>query len=377
MAKAPIVMHQNGNWYTNIYDPTTGRRIRISTHTKDPEKAMQVYAAELEKLSYLQGMKTLKEIFILYQNTETNPRYQQYQIEGRSYSFSYARQITYVAKHLEEILELDGPKLLHKLMKDITRNDVKKIRDAIIREYGVSRTAQFHFRSLKAMFSQAQEDCIIENNPCDGLRGISYKEEKRNAYPEEILSTMIARKELWPDEEHWAFFSVLATTGLRRCEALALSPSQILKGTLTVDRQLGTRKNETLPPKWGVIRVIPLSKITLRILNGLTVKQERFFCHGKSWVDAVFYSARAVANVLFPNQEGLQEITAHTLRHSLHSNILINGANQVLAAEYLSWKHQDLMDTQKRYTHVYAKKLIVIADLIDVLYGSDKNFTMS
>lgn len=183
---------------------------------------------------------------------------------------------------------------------------------------------------------------------------------------------MISHRELWPDHLMWAFFSLLATTGMRRSEALALTRDQLYEGVLTIDRAFKDIDGELGLPKWDLMRVIPLSNVTLEILDSIEGKDKRYFPKGQSWVNDVIYTARIVGLTLYPLNKDLSKLTAHSLRHSCHSNLLANGASVVLAAEYLSWGHQELADIQQRYTHIYCKKLQPIADLIDDLYAPQK-----
>lgn len=374
MAKSPLFKVKNSDyWYVNLTDPKTGKRVRFTTGKKDYEEAMKVYQVECAKLTGCTSEITLRGTISLYCDPATNPRYQQSRIDGRSYSAEYAKQVAGYSKYLLQLLNEKAPRILDMRMFDILKINVKQVRELIVADRGRTRGAQIAFRTFKVYFSQACEDCVIQNNPCTGLRDIHYDEVPRESYPEEYLREMIAHTELWADEEHWAYFTLLATTGMRRSEALALNKEQLYGNTLTIDRALKSNKGEIGLPKWNIIRVIPLSKISMTALSYLHPDiKGNYFTHCRVWVEDVFYSAKTVAHILFPNNKRLQKISAHTLRHSLHSNLLANRASEVLAGEYLSWNHQKLSDIQQRYTHIYAEKLQCIADLIDEIYVPHK-----
>lgn len=356
-------------WHMDITHPITGARRRISTKTKDRHMALAMLEAEIRKTRGLAEDASFLDVLRLYQNPETNPRRTQYLQEGRSYGNRYARQVAAAARNLERILMAKAPVIIRKRIWQIAKIEIKTIRGIIVEELGATRNAQMHFRVLRAIFSQASEDCLIQVSPFEGIRDIRIQESARPSYPEDMLASMIQHKDLWPDPLHWAFFTLLATTGMRRGEALVLTTGQIFDGTCTIDRALKDYDGEIGLPKWGLTRVIPLSAITLQTLEETEPRDGRYFPYSNDWVNHVFYSARTVGVFLFPGNRLIQQMSAHTLRHSLHSNLLANGASSTLAAEYLSWHHQELLDVQKRYTHIYARKLKTIADLIDELYG--------
>lgn len=363
-------------WYVDLTNPVTGQRHRVSTRTTDYDEALKFLAEEKAKLSGLSANATLKDVLMLYEDPEKNPRYRQAKIEGRSYGKAYARHVAAYTRQILDLFSAKAPRLLKKKMSAITKLDVKAMREVMAAAWGQTRKSQTIFRTLRAMFSQASEDAIILHSPFEGIKDIHYKSKPALSFPEEILSDMISHKELWPDHLMWAFFSLLATTGMRRSEALALTRDQLYEGVLTIDRAFKDIDGELGLPKWDLMRVIPLSNVTLEILNSIEGKNKRYFPKGQSWVNDVIYTARVVGLTLYPLNKDLGKLTAHSLRHSCHSNLLANGASVVLAAEYLSWGHQELADIQQRYTHIYCKKLQPIADLIDELYTPSKQISI-
>lgn len=373
MREKPVFKTKNSPyWYIDITHPITGQRHRYSTKTTDYNEALQILEDEKARLNGLLSDAKLKDLLRLYEDPETNPRYKQAQVEGRNYGKSYARHVATYARQIDELLKEKAPRLLTKMVCNITKLDVKTIREIIAAEWGQTRKSQTNFRTLRAMFSQASEDAIIMTSPFNGIKDIHYKSKQTNAYTEDILREMIIHQELWPDHLMWAYFSLLATTGMRRSEALALTRGQLYEGVLTIDRAFKDVDGEIGLPKWNLTRVIPLSNLTLSILDSIEGDDERYFPRSQNWVNDVIYTARAVGLSLFPLNKDISKLTAHSLRHSCHSNLLANGASIVLAAEYLSWGHQELLEIQQRYTHIYCEKLQPIADLIDEIYSTPK-----
>ncbi len=373
MREKPVFKTKNSPyWYIDITHPITGQRHRYSTKTTDYNEALQILEDEKARLNGLLSDAKLKDLLKLYEDPETNPRYKQAKVEGRNYGKSYAKHVATYARQIDELLKEKAPRLLTKMVCNITKLDVKTIREIIAAEWGQTRKSQTNFRTLRAIFSQASEDAIIMTSPFNGIKDIHYKSKQTHAYTEDILREMIIHQELWPDHLMWAYFALLATTGMRRSEALALTRGQLYEGVLTIDRAFKDVDGEIGLPKWGLTRVIPLSKLTLSILDSIEETDERYFPRSQNWVNDVIHTARAVGLSLFPLNKDISKMTAHSLRHSCHSNLLANGASIVLAAEYLSWGHQELLEIQQRYTHIYCEKLQPIADLIDEIYSLPK-----
>lgn len=370
MREKPVFKTKNSPyWYIDISHPVTGQRHRYSTKTTDYDEALRILEDEKARLNGLSSDAKLRDLLKLYEDPETNPRYRQAKVEGRSYGKSYARHVAAYACQIEDLLRRKAPRILTKMVCNITKLDVKAIRELMAEEWGQTRKSQTNFRTLRAMFSQASEDAMIMTSPFNGIKDIHYKSRQTLSYTEDILREMIIHQELWPDHLMWAYFSLLATTGMRRSEALALTRGQLYEGVLTIDRAFKDVDGEVGLPKWDLTRVIPLSRLTIGILDSIEGDDERYFPKGQSWVNDVIYTARAVGMALYPINKDIARMTAHSLRHSCHSNLLANGASVVLAAEYLSWGHQELSEIQQRYTHIYCEKLQPIADLIDEIYS--------
>lgn len=373
MREKPVFKTKNSPyWYIDIVHPVTGQRHRFSTKTTDYDQAVKILEEERSRLNGLSSDAKLKDVLALYENPETNPRFKQARIEGRSYGKAYAKHVASYTKQILELFRRKAPRLLNKHMCEISKLDVRAMRDLMAAEWGQTRKTQTIFRTLRAMFSQASEDAIIMINPFIGIKDVHYKSKKTLAFTEDILREIIFHKEMWPNHLMWAYFSVLATTGMRRSEALALTRSQLYQGVLTIDRAFKDVDGEVGLPKWDLMRVIPLSKLTISVLESIENSGERYFPRSQNWVNDVICTARTVGLALFPLNKDLLKMTAHSLRHSCHSNLLANGASIVLAAEYLSWGHQELLEIQQRYTHIYCEKLQPIADLIDEIYAYQK-----
>ena len=373
--KSPLYKREGSPfYYYDTKNPVTGKRTRRSTHEADPVKALEVYREAMAITSpyYAARSTPLSDILKLYTDIDTNPRRKQAQIDGTSYGLQHAKKVAGHARILIDLLKKEAPLLLNRAIGDYTRIDIKMIKQIIVEEKGNCRQAQSIFQSFKTFFAQAFDDGIIPFSPAQAVRNVRYQEQARISIEPEKIAKLIAARAYFPDTESWAYFTILATTGMRRSEVLALNSEQLHKGTLTIDRALkDTDQNAIGLPKWDLVRVIPLSAITLDAIRAITPHEDgRYFKHGRAWADTVFKRIQAVANVLFPEDRNLWcKLTPHILRHSMNTNLLCAGEPILLVAEYLSWSHQQLLDMQQRYTHIYASSMQRIANCIDDIYS--------
>ena len=363
---------QDGIWYLYLHDPITGKFIRKSSGTQDEAEALRIWDSEQEYLNTRTSAATLGSLLASYTDAATNPRRKQALMDGTPYSDEYAYKIAVQAEWMLHLFKEKTPKILNMHIAEIRAIHIKTLKEAIIEKRGQCRSSQFYFRTLKTVFSQAHEDGLIEYNPSIGLKDIAYSEKKRSAVDESIIRKIIDAKNSFISTEDWAYFTVLATTGMRRSEALALTERQIKNGILTIDSAVksDTSKDVVGLPKWGLIRVIPLPRITQYALSLLKPDMDgRYFPYKRPWATYCFARLTGIACALFPeDKEEISTITPHILRHSLNTNLLANEVSPVLVAYYLSWQHQALLDMQERYTHLQAKKLIAVSDSIDRMF---------
>ncbi|MCK9192131.1 MAG: tyrosine-type recombinase/integrase [Sphaerochaetaceae bacterium] len=376
-----VYLRNGRKTYYFRYTDANGVRCQRNTNSTKKKEAL-IIANQIigNEDSYLSPRLTLSNMIAQYENLETNPRRRMALTDGSAYSDSYGSLQTRYAKYLDDLLSKKMPSLLSRQINSIRRADLHKIKEIIVKEKGHCRTAQLMYEQLRRMFNQALSDGILEKNITDGERGISYKRNNRKAVAPEVLAEIIDHKDWFDDDKSWAFFTVLATTGLRLSEALGITPSRINNGVLTVDRQLQYmpgKKTTFIPPKCGITRVIPLSKITISALEVVLLKKRKnqpVFTIIRSNINPMFKTIRTLASEVFPQyKDSIISMTSHALRHSLNTNLLIHGSNPILVAEYLSWKHQELIDMQQNYTHFVAMNLKPIADAIDNMFIEEKN----
>jgi integrase len=353
-----------------------GKRHQTSTG-KTGKKAATLYAEEY--LSRLRDRQTVKQSSLLEQLTqyltpETNPRYKEAQVSGGHYTHRYALLIARNTAGLIEVLKTEMPHLLDLPVSDLIRRDIKDVAAAIVKVKGHTRTAQMLYSALKVALSQAEEDGIINQSPAKGLANIKYQEKKKQAITPDLIAWMISRKDLFPSYDFWAYMTVIAGSGMRRGEALAINKDRIFNGVLCIDQQFTEGALETSLPKWEIVRHIPLSRLALDALATIEPNADGFyFPHYGKWIDIQMGRLKASLMAADPsNKEVWKSLGPHLLRHSCNTNLLVSGASPVLVAEYLAWKHQELIDIQRRYTHMIAMNLKPVADAIDAMYSPAK-----
>lgn len=363
---------ESKNWFFK-YTDDKGKRLQKSTGTDDRSEALRVaeqWCSEHRNTS----MKLLQAIQ-QYQDPETNPKYQDSLVDGRRYSPGYAKQVARYAKILEDILQKEEPRLLAKRLDLIDKADIKTIKMALLRARGRTRTAEQLLQLIKVLFHQAADAGLIAYSPANGSSRIHHDEQQRQAMDPDLIAWMIQQKDLFFDTQSWAFFVLIATTGIRKGEALAFDRQRLSSdGIYTLDRKVEVSGNpdDLGDPKMGHARIIPLPRVALDALAVLPGTGRLFYQKG-SWVQKVFDHIRAGAAARDPeNAEIWKKMTAHVLRHSANTNLLVAGVSKLLIATYLAWEKQDLNETQIRYTHLVGKSLQPVADALDRIYGQKR-----
>ena len=362
-----------GIWYMNLRDPITGKKTRKSSGTRLLSEAKKIFDKEQLKLSVGSRNKSLRDDITMYLDPDSNPRKKQANLDGSTYGMHHAVTISYQAKFALQVIDKE---LLDMQLSDISAIHIKKIKECIVKAYGHTRKANALFIFVKSVFSQAHEDGEIDNNPASGMKQIIYEKKQRDSVDESVIRKIIQAGRDFSDYEAWAFFSIIATTGMRCSEVLALSEKQIDGNYLLINQALKLDSPDSIGlPKWGIIREIQLPDITARIIASLAAdKNGRYFYRTRNWGYFAIVRIKARAIELFPeDKEDISRITAHVLRHSLNSCLICNGCSEVLVASYFGWNHQNLFPSQKGYTHIHAKNLKPISDAIDMIFQAEES----
>jgi len=348
-------------WTFKYTDAGNKRRMKSTGCTKKGD-AMRYVREYIDSLSPYSTTNTLEALITLYTDIETNPRFRDKKATGQMYGERYAKHIT---RDAQLLLDTKAP-ILQKNLHQISRRDVKDTALLIVRKHGQRAKSKNIYKLLKIALSQAADDGLIKVSPAQGLADI--KPEKVNprfALPFEEIRQVLDENR-FPDEYTRDVFIVLATTGLRRSEFLALIPSQIKEHTLCVNRAYKDDSCRIVgAPKWDKARTIYLPDVTLQALNRLFEHFPRITFTPHTLASRLKVTG-ALAKDISPEWEGL---TPHVLRHSLNTALRLSPVPDILVREYMSWEHQT--DIQDRYTHIYAKNLKPVADMIDKLCSGE------
>lgn len=370
-------------WYFRFTDQN-GQRSQRSTGKTVKREAMEVAQAFIDALQATGGSRhasePLRTEIAKYTSIETNPRYRQAKLYGTAYTLGYAKQVARLAGLLEQVLGSCRPSILDMPIGSITRRDLKEAQLRIVEERGHTRTSQHMFSTLKSMFSHLVDDGVLIQSPALGIPDIGYEKKRISAIDPSLIAWMLHEDRLFPCPIFRAYVTILASTGMRRSEAMAIDTHHITDGTLLIDQQASPHHDEPVPPKWGIIRTIPLPRIALDALARITPdSQGRYFSsYNQGSVTFQMQVLKGSLCSLDPDNKKIwSTLTPHVLRHSANTNLLVAGCSPVLVAEYLAWKHQELVDMQRRYTHMIAMNLKPIADAMDDLLDYKKTSKQS
>ena len=208
----------------------------------------------------------------------------------------------------------------------------------------------------------ALEDLVqtgqLASNPARGLRPRRIKSER---YEYKIWTQEQLREflDVAKRDRLYALWRLLALTGMRRCEALALRCSDVRTDLrqLSVRRALGVaeRKIYLTRPKTDAERVIELDKQTTRVL-GSHIKKRPSPKRADDWVFCTEAGELLTPTTVTKrfrdliDQTDLPVIRLHDLRHTHASHLILAGANVKAVQERLG--HSDVVVTLNIYSHV-------------------------
>lgn len=360
---------------SNLYYDFTvdGKRYRGSTKTDDEEIAIGVVLGKLRAAEDAATARTLKTLLMTFSDPTKNPKYLEAQVDGTNYGYNHSTHVAKTANDLMSYLKAAAPELLEKNLPDMKPDDMVRIKMIVVDVCGRCRKAQSMFSHLKSMITYAQRRGWIESNPTEAIPNVRYDVVERDA-----VDILVIRKalELEPNAalpmEEIAYFLVLASTGMRRSEALALSTSQIHDGILVVEQALKKTErgfNDIGDPKWGVRRAFPLPKVTQAALSRLEPVNGRYFPYRYSWAARAVDHVIACLSVKYPEEAAeLMKITCHVLRHSLNTALKVMGCPETLLEKWFGWSMRQ-KTMQMHYTHIDVKHLKPVANTIDYMFS--------
>ena len=267
------------------------------------------------------------------------------------------------------------PKFGSQLLKDLSSAKIEKVFIELIQDLSESTV-----RLVSIVLSQGLERAVKERriafNPAKGIERPKGRKRSVTPYTSNELKALLESLE---SHRLFAFFRLLAYTGARRGEILALRWSDLDfdKATLTISKnrtRLGKSVIEQDSTKGGDgKRLVQLDSETLRLVRDHRRRQiEERMKAGSLWQEADFIFTRENGLPLDPSTPyqlfkktakrlGLRSESLHSIRH-LHATELLNsGAGVHLVKDRLG--HSDISTTLRIYAHIRPEQKQEVADL--------------
>ena len=247
---------------------------------------------------------------------------------------------------------------LLKLAPDLSISELDRISyQQLLNDYAVGHerqtTMDFHHQ-LKGAIMDAVDDGLIVKDPTRKaiIKGKKPREKKQKFLNQFELHKLIEDLDLGP-EVSWDWFILLvAKTGMRFSEALALTPRDFdfSRQILTISKTWDYKGNGGfLPTKnQSSVRKIQIDWLTVMQFAGLVKKlpeDEPIFAKGK-----IYNSTLNGILERHCKNAGIPVISIHGLRHTHASLMLFAGVSIASVARRLG--HASMTTTQKTYLHI-------------------------
>lgn len=237
---------------------------------------------------------------------------------------------------------------------ELTRTAYQKMLNDYAKEHERQTTLDFHHQ-LKGAVMDAVDEGLIERDPTRKaiIKGKTPREKKIKYLNQFELHTLIADLDI-KEEPNWDWFILLvAKTGMRFSEALAITPKDFDFGrqTLSISKTWDYKgKGGFLPTKnKSSVRKIQIDwQIVVKfseLVKGLPEDEPIFVGEEK-----IYNSTVNDALIRHCKACGISEISIHGLRHTHASLLLFAGVSIASVARRLG--HASMTTTQKTYLHI-------------------------
>ncbi|MGH4038063.1 MAG: tyrosine-type recombinase/integrase [Sphaerochaeta sp.] len=378
MRKVPTPYRRTGNKYKAKF--TLPGKIRIEVDLKSTDFNSACKNAEYIYNNYFDYFKINQEITLFdlinsYCSPDLNPKLLDSKETGKCYKPSTIRFMTNTAKNNKKLLSAKGKAFMNCDIKNLSRIDIIAIRKIIFNAFGRTRKSQMMFDQIKQYINFAFQTGKINSNPSDRIPSITYTPIVKPSIHPNLITLVINSKHFFPSTLAWAYFTIAATTGMRRSEIMGMNFEKIIHKEnqyyYLIDQQWEQYSKGYVLPKMNKIRQIPLANITMIAIKTIGIKPKgRLFDKKWSWVDIIFQQLRLILIAQYPDMEKIKKLSSHVLRHSINTNLIIAGTDKDLIQKYLGWSREREYSTQVLYTHYGARDLIPVSKMIDKIYSS-------
>ncbi len=237
---------------------------------------------------------------------------------------------------------------------ELNRTAYQQLLNAYAKEHERQTTLDFHHQ-LKGAILDAVDDGLIERDPTRKaiIKGKTPRVKKIKYLSQFELHTLISDLNL-KEEPNWDWFILLvAKTGMRFSEALAITPGDFdfARQTLSISKTWDYKgEGGFLPTKnKSSVRKIQIDwQIVVKfseLIKGLPEDQPIFVGESK-----IYNSTVNDALTRHCRECGISEISIHGLRHTHASLLLFAGVSIASVARRLG--HASMTTTQKTYLHI-------------------------
>ncbi len=239
-------------------------------------------------------------------------------------------------------------------VSEMTRSAYQKLLNDYAKDHERQTTLDFHHQ-LKGAILDAVDDGLIERDPTRKaiIKGKSPRAKKIKYLDQFELHTLIAHLDI-KEEVNWDWFILLvAKTGMRFSEALAITPADFdfARQTLSISKIWDYKGEGGFQPtkNKSSVRKIQIDwQIVVKfseLIKGMPEDKPIFVGENK------IYNS-TVNDVLIRHCKacGISEISIHGLRHTHASLLLFAGVSIASVARRLG--HASMTTTQKTYLHI-------------------------
>ena len=370
MKKYPEVYRRGEIFYFKY--SKDGKRYQKSTGEKSEFRAQKFVRKFVDSGLENTSSHTLEDYLKPWTDVDTNPK----RVEATIYNTRYGKKRAIEAKRfMNTILKITPRKILRMDIGSISKKELDTIAQFLVMEYGKTSSASSAFIILKSIFNYAEQVGDIKISPARGMPNIRFTQTDRIAIKAHEIMNVVSDPKNFADKKQQVFFQLLALTGMRRGEAMALKWKNVKHDRIIIDSSYKMVEKRIGTTKTGVVRVIPMCETLKKIMAEwrLQSKHELVFTTSfggylnDSWVTNA--TKKIVKNA--KQKKIWNKFTPHVLRHSLNTNLLVSGVNYYVVQKYLGWALQSA-STQSNYTHVMDSDLAEVSDKIEELYQVNK-----
>jgi integrase len=258
----PVKRKQGGIvYYVRFYDPSTGRRTKVSTGESSIGRARTW--ADNHLGDGLQISPRLEDFASNFFKWGECPWIKRQHAKGRPFSESHAKTRR---GHLEKyIIPQFGKRRLDEMTLPVVENWLVGLQLA-------NQTKNHMLYTMKILFREAEAQKLIRSDPLEKAEPMGHDSRARDVFTMDELRVLFPKNrrkllEIWKSQRWSTLFMVLATTGIRQGEARALTWRHLLPGGWLHIEQAVKRNGDIGVTKTGAVRVVALPERTRKELE--------------------------------------------------------------------------------------------------------------